>query len=285
MNNASSNNNQTIFEQIKNLDENGNEFWGARKLSKILKYSEYRHFLPVIERAKEACKNSGQEIKNHFEDYLEMVEIGSTAFRKVDSVKLSRYACYLIVQNADSSKEVVALGQTYFAVQTRLREITQMEQYNQLSTEDERRLFLRNELKQHNIQLADAAKNAGVIAPMDYAIFQNHGYLGLYGGIDAKGIHKKKSLEKNENILDHMGSTELAANLFRATQAEEKLRRENIKGKQKANQAHFEVGKKVRQTIKELGGTMPENLPSAESVKKLENKTKAKSLKAKKKKE
>lgn len=160
-----------------------------------------------------------------------------------------------------------------------------MEQYNQLSTEDERRLFLRNELKQHNIQLADAAKNAGVIAPMDYAIFQNHGYLGLYGGIDAKGIHKKKSLEKNENILDHMGSTELAANLFRATQAEEKLRRENIKGKQKANQAHFEVGKKVRQTIKELGGTMPENLPSAESVKKLENKTKAKSLKAKKKKE
>jgi len=244
----------------------------------------YRHFLPVIERAKDACKNSGQEIKDHFENYLEMVEIGSDALRKVESVKLSRYACYLIVQNADSSKEVVALGQTYFAVQTRLREITQMEQYNQLSTEEERRLFLRNELKQHNIQLADAAKNAGVIAPLDYAIFQNHGYIGLYGGLDAKGIHKKKGLKKSENILDHMGSTELAANLFRATQAEEKLRRENIKGKQKANQAHFEVGKKVRQTIKELGGTMPENLPTAESVKKLENKTESKSLKPKKKK-
>ncbi len=284
MNKASSNTNQTVFEQIKNIDENGNEFWGGRKLSKILEYSEYRHFLPVIERAKDACKNSGQEIKDHFENYLEMVEIGSDALRKVESVKLSRYACYLIVQNADSSKEVVALGQTYFAVQTRLREITQMEQYNQLSTEEERRLFLRNELKQHNIQLADAAKNAGVIAPLDYAIFQNHGYIGLYGGLDAKGIHKKKGLKKSENILDHMGSTELAANLFRATQAEEKLRRENIKGKQKANQAHFEVGKKVRQTIKELGGTMPENLPTAESVKKLENKTESKSLKPKKKK-
>jgi DNA-damage-inducible protein D len=267
-----SKNNQTVFEQIKKLDENGNEYWSARQLAVVLEYSEYRHFLPVVERAKEACVNSGQAIKDHFEDILEMVEIGSGAQRKVESVKLSRYACYLIVQNADPGKEVVALGQTYFAVQTRLQEIQQMDAYKQLSTEEEKRLFLRNEMKKHNTQLAEAAKICGVIEPLDYAIFQNHGYMGLYGGLDAKGIHGKKGLKKSQNILDHMGSTELAANLFRATQTEDKLRRENIQGKHKANQTHFEVGKKVRKTIEELGGTMPENLPVADSIKKIEKK-------------
>jgi DNA-damage-inducible protein D len=275
----------TLFEQIKQTNEQGNEFWSARDLAKVLEYSEYRHFLPVIERAKEACKNSGQSIANHFEDILEMVPIGSGAQRTSESVKLSRYACYLIVQNADSTKEVVALGQTYFAVQTRLQEITQMEAYNRLNTEDEKRLFLRNEMARHNSQLAGAAKSAGVIDPLDYAIFQNHGYMGLYGGLDAKGIHKKKGLKKSQQILDHMGSTELAANLFRATQTEEKLRRENIQGKQKANQTHFDVGKKVRQTIKELGGTMPENLPSADSIKKLEKAKKPELVKSKKRKD
>ncbi|MCA4896134.1 MAG: DNA damage-inducible protein D [Cytophagales bacterium] len=275
----------TLFEQIKQTNEQGNEFWSARDLAKVLEYSEYRHFLPVIERAKEACKNSGQSIANHFEDILEMVPIGSGAQRTSESVKLSRYACYLIVQNADSTKEVVALGQTYFAVQTRLQEITQMEAYNRLTTEDEKRLFLRNEMARHNSQLAAAAKSAGVIDPLDYAIFQNHGYMGLYGGLDAKGIHKKKGLKKSQQILDHMGSTELAANLFRATQTEEKLRRENIQGKQKANQTHFDVGKKVRQTIKELGGTMPENLPSADSIKKLEKAKKPELVKSKKRKD
>lgn len=268
----------TVFEQIKEIDENGNEYWEARKLSKILEYSEFRHFLPVIERAKEAAKNSKQEISNHFEDSLEMVSIGSGAKREMESVKLSRFACYLIVQNADPSKEVVAQGQTYFAIQTRIQEIQQMNGYNRLPTEDEKRLFLRNELKKHNLQLAEAAKKAGVIQPLDYAIFQNHGYMGLYGGLGAKDIHYKKGLKKSQNILDHMGSTELAANLFRATQAEDKLLRDNVKGKNNANKTHHEVGKKVRQTIKDLGGTMPENLPVEDSVKKIENVEKKKLL-------
>ena len=263
---------QSIFEQIKEIDEDGHEYWSARELSRALYYSEYRHFLPVIDKAKESCQNSGMEITDHFEDILEMVSIGSNAKRHTKSVKLSRYACYLIVQNADPSKEVVALGQTYFAIQTRLQEIQQTEQYNNLNSEAEKRLFLRNELRSHNSKLAEAAQNAGVINAIDYAIFQNHGYQGLYGGLDAKGIHHRKGLKKSQQILDHMGSTELAANLFRATQAEEKLRRDNIQGKENANQTHFEVGEKVRKTIEELGGTMPENLPSTESIKTIEKK-------------
>ena len=267
---------QNIFEQIRQVDENGNEFWSARDLGKVLEYSEFRHFVPVIDRAKEACKNSGLTVSDHFEDILDMIELGKGAKRSVDSIKLSRYACYLIVQNADPSKEIVATGQTYFAIQTRIQEIRQMDEYASLKSEEEKRIFLRNEMKTHNIQLAEAAKDAGVIEPIDYAVFQNHGYMGLYGGLDAKGIHTRKGLKKSQNILDHMGSTELAANLFRATQTEEKLRREEIKGKQKANATHFNVGKKVRQTIEELGGTMPENLPTEESIKELEIKNKKK---------
>jgi len=275
------NNSIPVFEQIKRIDNGGDEFWSARELSKVLEYSEYRHFKPVIEKAKEACRNSGQNIKDHFEEFLEMVKIGSGAERGFDDgVKLSRYACYLIVQNASPEKEIVALGQTYFAVQTRLQEIQQMDDYNRLNTEDEKRLFLRKEMAEHNKYLAYAAKSAGVIDPVDYAIFQNFGYKGLYGGLDAKGIHAKKGLKKSEQILDHMGSTELAANLFRATQTEEKLKRENIKTKYQANQTHLEVGKKVRKTIQEIGGTMPENLPVADSIKKLDKKEEPKQLKA-----
>lgn len=262
----------TTFESIKKIDEFGIEYWSARDLAKALEYSEYRHFLPVIERAKEACRNSGQRIEDHFEDILEMITLGKTAQREVDSVKLSRYACYLTVQNADPCKTIVAQAQTYFAIQTRIAEVRQMDAYNRLTTEDEKRLFLRNELAKHNSQLADAAKGAGVIEPRDYAIFQNYGYQGLYGGLGAQEIHARKGLKKSQKILDHMGSTELAANLFRATQTEEKLRREHIKGKALANQAHYQVGAKVRQTIQELGGTMPENLPAAESIKKVETK-------------
>ncbi|RKV71800.1 MAG: DNA damage-inducible protein D [Alloprevotella sp.] len=264
----------SIFEQIRHIDENGIEYWSAREMAKVLEYSEYRHFLPVIDKAKEACSNSNNSPLNHFEDILEMIKIGKGGKREVESVKLSRYACYLIIQNADPSKEIVANGQNYFAVQTRLAEINQMDEYNRLTSEEEKRLFLRNELARHNSQLADAAKNAGIIKSVDYAIFQNHGYQGLYGGLDAKAIHARKGLKKSQKILDHMGSTELAANLFRATQTEEKLRRENIKGKAEANKTHYEVGKKVRQTIEELGGTMPEDLPVAGSIKELERKEK-----------
>lgn len=274
MNSALSRESISLFESIKQYDENGNEYWTSRNLSRVLEYADYRNFIKVIEKAKTACANSGQVEADHFVDITEMVIIGSGAPRNIDSVKLSRYACYLIVQNADPSKEIVAQGQTYFAIQTRIAEVQQMEAYQSLTTEEERRLFLREEMIKHNLLLADAAKGAGVIEPVEYAIFQNYGYQGLYGGLGAKDIHARKGLKKNEKILDHMGSTELAANLFRATQTEEKLRRENIHGKAEANRTHYQVGAKVRQTIKELGGTMPEDLPVAESIKIVEKKKK-----------
>ncbi len=271
----------SIFESIRKVDENGNEYWQARELAKVLEYSDFGNFTNVINKAKIACKNSGQRVEDHLGDITEMIEIGKGGARPFPSFKLSRYACYIIVQNADPSKEVVAQGQTYFAVQTRIAEIKQMDEYNALSSEEEKRLFLRNELARHNSQLADAAKGAGVIEPQDYAIFQNYGYQGLYGGLGAKEIHAKKGLKKSQKILDHMGSTELAANLFRATQAEEKLRRDEVKGKTNANCTHYQVGAKVRQTIAELGGTMPEELPTACGIKSVENKQKKK-LKGKK---
>lgn len=259
-----------LFEQLKQIDENGTEFWSARAISKLLGYSEYRHFQPVIAKAKEACVNSGHPIEDHFEDILGMVAIGSGALREVPDVQLSRYACYLVVQNGDPTKPVIAAGQTYFAVQTRRQELADDRAFQQLK-EDQKRLFLRNELKEHNKQLVEVAQQAGVETNLDFAIFQNHGYRGLYGGLDQKAIHARKGLKKSQKILDHMGSTELAANLFRATQAEEKLRRDNVQNKQQANQTHDEVGQKVRQTIAELGGTMPENLPAPKkSIKQLE---------------
>ena len=256
------------FEKIKRTNAAGNEFWSSRDFAQILGYSDYRNFEQVIKKAKTACFNSGHRIEDHFVDITEMIEIGKGGQRPVVSVYMSRYACYLIVQNADPAKEIVALGQTYFAVQTRKRELDETEQ------EDNKRLFLRQELKTHNVRLAGAAKESGVITAKDYAIFQNHGYMGLYGGLTAQDIHRKRGLKKGKQILDYMGSTELAANLFRATQTEEKLRRENIKGREKANKTHRDVGIKVRQTIKELGGTMPEQLPIAEDIKKIETKGK-----------
>lgn len=229
------------FESIRQFDAKGNEFWVARQLAKVLEYSEYRHFQPVIERAKEACRNSGHPVEDHFEDVLDMVDIGSGAKRQIAGIRLSRYACYLVVQNGDPSKPVIANGQTYFALQTRRQELSDDDAIARLS-ENERRLIARAELTVHNKHLAATAKDAGVETSLDYAIFQDHGYKGLYGGRGAKDIHAIKGLKKSQKILDHMGSTELAANLFRATQTEEKLRRDKVRGKQKANQAHYEVG-------------------------------------------
>lgn len=252
------------FERIKRMNDAGMEFWSSRDFSEILGYGDYRNFEGVVEKAKLSCFNSGYRIEDHFVDVNEMVVIGSGAERTVKTILLSRYACYLVIQNADPKKEIVAQGQTYFAIQTRRQELT--DEY----IEENRRIMLRDEMRRHNVQLADAAKDAGVIEPKDYAIFQNHGYMGLYGGLKQEDIHRRKGLKKSQKILDHMGSTELAANLFRATQAEEKLRRDEIKGKDSANRTHHKVGVKVRQTIRELGGTMPEELPVAESIKKIE---------------
>jgi DNA-damage-inducible protein D len=245
------------FETIKRQDDNGAEYWSSRELAKVLEYADYRKFLGVIEKAKTACENSGEVIHNHFVQADEMVEIGSGAERKLETILLSRYACYLIVQNSDPTKVVVAKGQTYFAIQTRRQET------DDNLIEDNKRVFLREEMKKHNTSLMQAASMAGVES---FAIFQNAGYKGLYGGLTMQDIHKRKKLGKSQKILDHMNSEELAANLFRATQTDAKIRRENIKGEGNANLAHFEVGQKVRNTIRNIGGTMPEELPTADGI-------------------
>lgn len=258
------------FERIKRVKAQGNEFWSARDLARVLEYSEFHHFLPVIEKARAACRNSAHRVEDHFEQILEMVPIGSGAQRGLEDWALSRYACYLVIQNADPSKPLMALGQTYFAVQTRRQEMAD----DPALKEEKTRLLLRAEMKKHKKNLAGVAKQAGVVQPFDYAIFMDHGYRGLYGGLGARDIHARKRLKTKEHVLDHMGSTELAANLFRATQTEEKLRRENARHKDHANRIQNDVGRKVRRTIQELGGTMPENLPVAESIEKVANREK-----------
>jgi hypothetical protein len=258
------------FEKARQTDAAGNEYWSARDLQHLLDYSTWQKFMAVITKAQTACAQSGYAVADHFNRTVKMVVIGSGAQRQQTDFHLSRYACYLIVQNGDPNKNVIAAGQTYFAVQTRRQELQDTETFRQLS-EDKQRLLLRGQIRTHNSDLAAAAKEAGVEKPVEYATFQNHGYKGLYGGLDNQGIHKRKGLKKSQKILDHMNASELAANLFRATQTEEKLRRDHIKGKTQANQAHFEVGRKVRQTIAELGGTMPEEQPTPEkSIQQLE---------------
>ena len=258
------------FDACRHLDENGKEYWFARDLYPLLGYTTWRRFSEVIDRAKLACTSLKIRVEDHFDNIVKMVSLGSGSSREVQDIALSRYACYLIVQNGDPSKPVIALGQTYFAVQTRRQELADQKTFTDLS-EDERRLYLRRELAEHNKQLCSAAHDAGVIEPIDYAIFQNQGYKGLYGELGTQEIHKRKKLKKSQKILDHMGYEELAANLFRATQTESKLRREETKGKANANATHYEVGRAVRETIQRLGGTMPEDLPTPQkSIKQLE---------------
>lgn len=269
---------EQTFESIKHVNEYGEEYWLARELQPVLEYAQWRRFSDAIERAKLACKNSGFAVEDHFADVGKMVDIGSGAERQIDDVMLSRYACYLIVMNGDPRKEVIAIGQSYFAVKTRQQEL--INNYEQMS-EDQKRLAIRNEMIAHNKSLAEAAQMAGIVDQREYAIFQNKGYQGLYGGLGAKEIHARKGLKKSQKILDHMGSTELAANLFRATQTDEKLRRENIQGKQAAYDTHYQVGKKVRQTIQELGGTMPEDLPTPQkSIAQIEREQETRKLKS-----
>ena len=257
---------EKMFEDIKYIDEGGNEYWLARELMPLLEYSKWERF----SNAKTACQQSGYNIKDHFPEVGKMVSIGSNTTRKVIDYKLSRYACYLIVQNGDSRKKAIALGQTYFAIQTRKQELSEKE-YSAL-TEDEKRFYQRNLTRKGNYSLNITAKNAGV---KNFDKFHNCGYRGLYNGETANDIVKRKGLRYREDILDNMGSDELIVNLFRISQTEQKLKNENIKLESNANKTHYEVGKKVRKAIKDIGGTMPEELPTPDkSLKEIEKENK-----------
>ncbi len=263
---------ESLFDSIRHIDTYRQEYWSARELMPVLEYKQWRQFSDAIARAKVACSISGNNVQDHFAEVRKMIVAGKGAQRSIQDYHLSRYACYLIAMNGDPRKKAIALAQAYFAVKTRQQELA--ESYERL-TEDQKRMAIRAELRRHNRSLADAASEAGVKTPQEYAVFQNAGYKGLYGGLTAQGIARRKGLKKNEPILDHMGSTELAANLFRATQTDDKLRRDHVQGKKAANQTHYDVGRKVRQTIAELGGTMPEDLPTPDkSIRQLEKEQK-----------
>ena len=257
---------EKLFEDIKHIDEHGNEYWLARELQNVLEYSQWRRFEKVIDRSKTACKNSNVDTSEQFADVGKLSINVNGGKRKIVDYKLSRYACYLITQNADPRKEVVALGQTYFAIQTRKQELIEKE-YSEL-TEDEKRFYQRNLTKKGNYSLNIAAKNAGV---KNFDKFHNFGYKGLYNGETANDIAKRKNLRYREDILDNMGSTELAANLFRITQTEEKLINDDIVDENNANTTHYNIGKNIREVIEKNGGTMPEDLPTPnKSLKELE---------------
>jgi hypothetical protein len=293
------------FEQIKRTDEDGNEYWFARELAPVLEYAEWRNFSKVIDRAMLACRNSGFNVADHFVEIsktVEMptkprkigftdvsktknleigfVEVNKTKMKSIIEYKLSRYACYLIVQNGDPRKEIIAIGQTYFAIQTRRQEVA--DYFNQLD-EDNKRLVIRGDIKQWNQMLAEAAHNAGVISDEEFAQFQNAGYMGLYGGETVQDIHTRKRLAPKQKILDYMNSQELIANLFRISLAEEKIRKEQIQGTDAATATHHQVGYEVRQTIERVGGILPENQPTpSKSIEEIQ-KEQLKKLKSQKK--
>ncbi len=258
------------FEDIKHIDENGVEYWYARELQLVLNYKEWRKFENVINKAKESCRNSDITVLEHFVDIDKTIKMPKGATKNIRDYKLTRYACYLIAQNGDTRKKVIALAQTYFAIQTRKQEISEKE-YSSL-TEDEKRFYQRNLTKKGNYSLNQTAKKTGV---KNFDKFHNSGYKGLYNGETADDIAKRKGLRYREDILDNMGSDELIANLFRISQTEQKLKKDNIQSEKEANKAHYEVGSKIRKTIKELGGTMPEDLPTPKkSLKQLEKENK-----------
>jgi DNA-damage-inducible protein D len=270
------------FEEIKQIRDDGTEFWSARELAKSLEYDKWENFHKVIKRAMISCENSGRSIDAQFPEVRKLVK-GGVAKRFVSDYELTRYACYLVVQNGDPRKEVIAFGQTYFAIQTYRQEVA--DHFNQLD-EDRRRLVVRGDIKQWNQLLAETAHDAGVITNEEFAIFQNAGYMGLYGGLDVEAIHNRKELSVGQKILDYMGSTELIANLFRISQTEEKLRKDGTKGAKHATAEHYRVGHEVRNAIAEIGGTMPEDLPTPQkSITEIEKEQLAKlRTKAKKKK-
>lgn len=252
------------FDGIRHTSEQYGEYWSARELYKILGYSEWRNFYTVvIKRAMKACEENSKATTDHFVRSYRMVQLGSGGQRKTEDILLSRYAAYLVVMNSDPKLPIVAMGQEYFAQQTRRQELADKNVLAEL-TEDQRRLLIRSQLSANNSQLAEAASHAGVITGSDFAIFQDHGYAGLYGGLKARDIHARKKLKPQQKILDYMGSTELAANLFRVTQTEDQIKNKGITDKNQANAAHFTMGQRVRQFIADGGGTMPEDVPTPE---------------------
>ena len=261
---------EKIFEDIKHIDEVGNEYWYARELQRVLGYSQWRRFKNTVSKAKASCNNSNVRVEDHFANVGKMINLGKGGTRNINDYKLSRYACYLIAQNGDSRKKTIALAQTYFAIQTRKQELSEKE-YSML-TEDEKRFYQRNLTRKGNYSLNIVARNVGV---RNFDKFHNAGYKGLYGGETANDIAKRKKLRYREDILDNMGSEELAANLFRITQTESKLKRDNISSENDANKTHYNIGKNIREVIAKNGGTMPENLPTPEkSLKELEKENK-----------
>ncbi len=271
------------FENIKHIDENGVEFWYARELQKVLEYTKWDNFKNIIEKAKDNLKTNKINVFNHFAEVSKTIQMPKNATKEIEDIKLTRYACYIIVQNGDPRKETIAQGQKYFALQTRKQEI-QKQDFENL-TENEKRLLIRKDTRQYNKMLFESAKNCGIKDNMEYAIFNNFGYRGLYGGETAKDIKERKGLNKNEEILDNMGSTELVANLFRITQTDERLKKGDITDKNIANKTHYTIGKKIRETMEEISGILPENLPTPEkSIKQLEKeKVKQEKLEQKKK--